>query len=103
MRRAFARLLARIRRVSPAAPPLPRDLGEATFLQLRRYAVFQRRALRRISRDPTRPVAARRAAAERAADIRDVLRAHPLREDLCRCIRETWRQDAELRRPASGC
>jgi len=60
-----------------------------THGQLRRLCRYQARELRRRARDPQRGAEPRRRAEEQARWIRDVLRHHPLNDDLTRTIRQS--------------
>ncbi len=64
-------------------PALPEPPGHK---DMRRYCEYLIRYLDRLSENANLPDDQRRAARERAADIEDVLRAHPLNDDLVRAI-----------------
>lgn len=75
------------RAVTP--PPLPADLDQATFLQLRRYAKYLARYLRRLAGNGNLDDESRRRACQASADVDDTLRHHPLLDDLRRTIART--------------
>ncbi len=75
------------RAVTP--PPLPEDLAQATFPELRRYTKYLARYLRRLAENPTLDGESRRRAHATSAEIEEVLRHHPLLDDLRRSIART--------------
>ena len=81
------RLLQKLRQ--PGPPPLGTP---PTYWQLRRYCRWQARELRRHARQARGDLARQAQAREQAAWAEDVLRHHPLRDDLLR----TMQQSADL-------
>lgn len=81
--------LVRLRR-HPAVlrpPPLP-PLGKAGHAEMRRYLKYLVRYLGRLADNPGLDEAQRAQAEEQIEEIRDVLKAHPLNDDLVRAIEQ---------------
>lgn len=78
------KLLQKLRR------PGPPELGTPpTYWQLRRYCRWQARELRRVARLARGDVPCQARAREQAAWAEDVLRHHPLRDDLLRTLQQS--------------
>ena len=76
------RVVAQPRALRP--PPLPADLAEAGHDDLRRYCRYLVRGLDRLADNPNLDDERRRSLAEQADEVRGVLGAHPLNDDLAR-------------------
>jgi hypothetical protein len=71
-------------------PPGPPQLGAPpTYWQLRRYCRWQARELRGLARRARGDAARQAQAREQAAWAEDVLRHHPLRDDLWRTLQQS--------------
>jgi len=71
-------------------PPGPPQLGAPpTYWQLRRYCRWQTLELRRLARQVRGDVARQAQVREQAAWAEDVLRHHPLRDDLQRTLQQS--------------
>ena len=70
-------------------PHIPDHLDKATFKELKRIVVYQVKISRRLSANVDLDPDDCRLADDRVQYIQDMLRAHPLRDDLARTIEET--------------
>ena len=78
------KLLQKLRRPKPPALGAP-----PTYWQLRRYCRWQARKLRCVARQTRGDVPRQAQAREQAAWTEDVLRHHPLRDDLLRTMQQS--------------
>jgi uncharacterized membrane protein YcjF (UPF0283 family) len=69
-------------------PPLP-EPEHASHLEMRRYVEYLSHYLARLSRNPNLEEAQSQSALQQADELREVLGAHPLNEDLRRAIERT--------------
>ena len=70
-------------------PDIPKNLNQASFRHLKKYAVYLMVTLRRFSTSPLLNSDDRQLAEDQADYIQDALGAHPLRDDLIRTITDT--------------
>ena len=83
------RWLIRMRDQWFGPPRRPKDLDSATFNELKRYAIYLMKTLRRLGRRTDLEPDDRRRVFERVDYIKDMLGSHPLLADLVRTIQDT--------------
>lgn len=89
-----------LKKLRPAGPP---PLGTPpTYWQLRRFCRWQVRELRRLARHARGDMTRQAQAREQAAWTEDVLRHHPLRDDLMRTLQQSSALLAALVKPESS-